>query len=372
MNIAVCVDSLACGGAEVLAVGLAREYARVGHTVSVFVYTIRDDFGRGLCRCLERAGVEVVDFDRRHPWQLIAYPLVLTREFRRRHIQVVHSHLEQMDTFVALVRMFCPGLRIFRTLHNTEPLGIYPRLIHKLLFRAFRGGNFLCSDGVRTGYRWPELTCGLPVVWNGVDVPEMDDDLRAGMRRDMRCRLGISEDEVVFVQTGRMQPNFGILCKGHDLTFAAAAMLPDRRFRIVFLGEDSARHDPQLYDQSVVDDQRFIFCGVVSDPVPYFAAADAMLFPSRVEGFGLAAMEGCLSGLPLICSDIEVLGIFDCEATLRFPSGDAAALTAAMERMLDTLPAMTAAAHAAIPRYRPYTLAATASRYLKAFEARNS
>ncbi len=370
MNIAVCVDSLACGGAEVLAVGLAREYARTGHAVTVFVYTVRDEFGRELSRRLECAGIEVVNFNRRSSRELLAYPLVLAREFRRRHIQVVHSHLEQMDTFVALARIFCPGLRIFRTLHNTEPLGIYPHAVHRLLFRAFRGGNFLCSEGVRTGYRWPELTRGLPVVQNGVDVPDLTDDNRARLRSDMRRRLGIGEDEKVFVQIGRMQPNFGILCKGHDLTFAAASMLPERKFRIIFLGEDSAHHDAALYNQALVADPRFIFCGVVSDPVPYLVAADAMLFPSRAEGFGLAAMEACLLGLPLICSDIPVLDIFACDATLRFPSGDAGALSAAIGRMLDTLPAMTASARAAIPRYLPYTLSTTARHYLTAMEGK--
>jgi glycosyltransferase involved in cell wall biosynthesis len=39
----------------------------------------------------------------------------------------------------------------------------------------------------------------------------------------------------------------------------------------------------------------------------FFRLADALLFPSREEGFGIPVLEAALSGLPMFCADIEPL-----------------------------------------------------------------
>jgi glycosyltransferase-like protein len=65
------------------------------------------------------------------------------------------------------------------------------------------------------------------------------------------------------------------------------------------------------------------------------AAADAFAFPSHKEGFGLVALEALASGLPLVCSDLEVFGTFlaDGDSALMVPAGDVESLAAALERV---------------------------------------
>lgn len=64
------------------------------------------------------------------------------------------------------------------------------------------------------------------------------------------------------------------------------------------------------------------------------AAADAFAFPSRTEGFGLAALEALACGLPLVVSDLPVFRTFlDDDAALIAPVGDVESLALALERL---------------------------------------
>ncbi len=72
---------------------------------------------------------------------------------------------------------------------------------------------------------------------------------------------------------------------------------------------------------------------VVDDDLPSLVAgAGAFAFPSRAEGFGLAAMEALAAGVPLVCRDLPVFRELFADSA-RFagtPAGIAAALEAAL------------------------------------------
>jgi glycosyltransferase involved in cell wall biosynthesis len=59
--------------------------------------------------------------------------------------------------------------------------------------------------------------------------------------------------------------------------------------------------------------------------------ADALIAPSRAEGFGLPLAEAMALGVPVICSDLPVFAEVAGDAALAVPVGDSAALASAVE-----------------------------------------
>lgn len=65
-----------------------------------------------------------------------------------------------------------------------------------------------------------------------------------------------------------------------------------------------------------------------------YARADAFLYPSTFEGFGLPVLEAMAAGIPTACSRIEPLATTAGNAALLFDPGDDAALRDAMTRLV--------------------------------------
>lgn len=62
--------------------------------------------------------------------------------------------------------------------------------------------------------------------------------------------------------------------------------------------------------------------------------AAALVMPTRFEGFGMPAVEALAMGCPIVCSDLPPLREICGDAALFVPCDDAAALTAAMQRLM--------------------------------------
>lgn len=73
-----------------------------------------------------------------------------------------------------------------------------------------------------------------------------------------------------------------------------------------------------------------------------YAGAEALVFPSLWEGFGLPVLEAAAAGVPLVLSDIPAFHEVAAAAALYFDPCDPSALAAALDRLRDTA---TVAAH---------------------------
>ncbi|MEJ7892736.1 MAG: glycosyltransferase family 1 protein [Solirubrobacteraceae bacterium] len=93
---------------------------------------------------------------------------------------------------------------------------------------------------------------------------------------------------------------------------------------------------------------------VVEDPTDdelasLYAGATAVVYPSRMEGFGLPVAEGMAAGRPVIATDLECIREFARDAPLYVAPGDSQGLAAAIARVVrdpDSLaPAVVRGAH---------------------------
>ena len=70
------------------------------------------------------------------------------------------------------------------------------------------------------------------------------------------------------------------------------------------------------------------------DLLTAYGRADALVFPSRLEGFGLPVLEAMAAGCPVVCSDASSLPEVGGEAALYFAPDDPVAAAAHLRRLL--------------------------------------
>jgi glycosyltransferase involved in cell wall biosynthesis len=83
--------------------------------------------------------------------------------------------------------------------------------------------------------------------------------------------------------------------------------------------------------------ERVLFTGWIEQPdlEGLFAAARAFAYPSLMEGFGMPVLEAMARGVPVACSAASALPEVVGDAAELFDPRDAAAIAAAIERLLD-------------------------------------
>lgn len=155
-----------------------------------------------------------------------------------------------------------------------------------------------------------------------------------------RERLGLRGRRVLLT-VARLVPR-----KGIDMVLAALPELAARDPRLVYLvagtGPDRPRLERLAAELGARDRVRFLGA-VGDDALPgLYAAADLFVLPAReeprqdVEGFGIVYCEAAATGLPVVAgaSGGIVDAVRDGETGILVPPENAAALTAAIERIL--------------------------------------
>jgi glycosyltransferase involved in cell wall biosynthesis len=174
-----------------------------------------------------------------------------------------------------------------------------------------RQAGFTARIGKEAQYR---------VIRNGVDLARFDVARRAGSQN------------VVFI--GRLDPP-----KRPDLALRAFARLsarfPDAELQVVGDGR-LAGESRRLADRLCLGD-RVRFLGPRDDVPELLGSAACVLLASDYESAPFAVVEGMAAGLPVVATDVAGVGELVKNGRTGFlaPAGDADALAAGVERVLD-------------------------------------
>ena len=137
------------------------------------------------------------------------------------------------------------------------------------------------------------------VIPNAVDADTFNPD-NDGSK--VRKKFGIHHDEKMILYVGRLVPHKGI----QYLIRSAQYLGKEVKYVVVGTGEYEEHLHSLVRDLSLED--RIIFAGRVSmEELPeFYAAADLFVLPSisRLEAFGIVALEALASGVPVVVSDI--------------------------------------------------------------------
>jgi glycosyltransferase-like protein len=219
-----------------------------------------------------------------------------------------------------------------------------------------------------------EFDVAARVVRNGVD-PSRFPAIEASQRARTRATVA-ADGRFIFLAIGGIEPR-----KGSTILFRALGLLRERGRHPVLavLGGHSFR-DYEPYRREALAMLPDLGLHLGSDVVPvgtvddatlaaWYRSADALAYPSIMEGFGLAALEALAADLPVVASDLPVFREFltDGRDALLPAVGDPAALADALERVMtdDGLRAsLVTGGRAVVPRF---TWAASAARHTEIY-----
>ena len=132
------------------------------------------------------------------------------------------------------------------------------------------------------------------VIHHGVALDRFSPENRPRFRREARARLGLSEGAVAFLFVGDLR-------KGAEPAIRAMALCPRKEAVLVAV----SRTPPGRYRglaRSLGVDERVLLCPATAQIEAYYAAADALLFPTPYDAFGMVISEAMASGLPVVTS----------------------------------------------------------------------
>lgn len=282
----------------------------------------------------------------------------LTRMFRTEQFDLLHVHTPLAGLIGRLAGRAAGIPRIAYTAHGFyfhEGMGRLPRALHvgleKLGARATDVLMTQSAEDAATAIRLGLAPGGVAhAIGNGVDLGRFRPD--PGARGPVRAELGVAEDAVVAVMTGRL-----VAEKGYPELFAAAARVPGLHLWCIGSRLASDHADPIGADiaaaQAAMGD-RLRLLGYRADVDRLLAAADLFVLPSHREGMPRSILEAMATGLPVVATNIRGAReeVVPGATGLLVPVRDVAALQGALARLAADAAARLAMGAAGLARAR--------------------
>jgi glycosyltransferase involved in cell wall biosynthesis len=342
ISVLIAVPTLDAGAADSGAVELVRILNQAGHRAIVASHPGR------LVADVTAAGGEFIPLDvaSNNPFRMLRSAAVLNALARDRECDVIHA-LGRSGAWSAAIAARRRGIPFVTSWYKGfRDQNIFKHLYNGVMARGDRVVAVseqlaqLIND--RYGTPWERIT----VVPSSIDVERFDP---AEVARDrveaMRNAWGVTRGTKVILIVGRI-----VRRKGHHIVVKAAQRLKARGlkdFLFVFVGEDRGRthYTGELWDLVLTTGTMDVIrmaAPVADMPAAYAAATVVVSAAVQPEGLQRAILEAQAMARPVIVSDLgagpDVVltppAVPENRITgLRVPSGDDAALAAALLRL---------------------------------------
>jgi glycosyltransferase involved in cell wall biosynthesis len=342
ISVLIVVPTLDVGAADAGAVELVRILAGAGHRV-----TVVSRAGR-LVADVTAAGGEFVPLDvsSNNPIVMLRNAVILNRLARERRCGVIHA-LGRAGAWSAFIAARLRGIPFVTSWYK----GFREQNVFKRWYNSImaRGDRVIASSeqiaqliNDRYGTAWEKIA----VVPCGVDLDRFNPESVTRERIEaMRTTWGVKRDTKVILITGRI-----LRRKGHHVVVKAVMRLKQmglKDFLCVFVGEDRGRtrYTGELWDLVLTTGTMDVIrmaAPVADVPAAYAAASVVVSAAVQPEGVQRAILEAQAMARPVIVSDLgagpDVVLTAPAVpesriAGFRFPTGDDAALAAALLRL---------------------------------------
>lgn len=285
------------------------------------------------------------------PWGEIV-PAITVPVRSRRRVQWVAGEQGPLPPLAARA-----GVELLHSLASTAPLwGRFRRVttVHDLIYARFpdahpgirdRGMSVLVPAAARRSDRLiaisrstrDDLVTLLGIDAERIDVVPNGLGSRPGAARltdeQTRARFALA-DRRVLLSLSAKRPH-----KNLPALIDALARIDAERRPLLVLPGYGTWHEAELRARAdaagVSGDVRFLGWLDAQEIEGLWAIADAFVFPSLYEGFGLPVLEAMARGVPVACSNVSALPEVAGDAALLFDPYDVDAIARATQRLLD-------------------------------------
>jgi glycosyltransferase involved in cell wall biosynthesis len=282
---------------------------------------------------LEEFGIDVT-YLARHKFDPATYPALL-KVLRDKDADILHMHGYGATTFGRLCgwRLGIPAILHEHANHGDTPW--FQKVADRLLAAhtdiaiavSESTGEFTTRARLMPAERTKVVYLGAPL--DEFARPRTADEIAAA-----RSALGIAPGTTAIGTVTRLMPAKG----NRYLVDAAPLVLASHpSVRIFVIGEGELRAELEAQARALNLGDRVVFTGFTRDVAAALSALDLLVFPSLAEGTPLTMFEALAMGKPIVATDAD--GLVDVlthgKDALVVPRGDAAALAAAITRLLD-------------------------------------
>jgi glycosyltransferase involved in cell wall biosynthesis len=278
------------GGTSILATSLADALRAQGHRVEQwYLFDSAGNHPAGTRIFLKQKG--------RSPLKLLSLFVRVAMALREFKPDALFGLQPLANLMAGMAGRFAGIRNRVATLHN--PSGhLNPALMrvdgflgrHGFYSRIIACAQTVADTVKRNG---PAYMRRLTVISNGHPKPVLFDRVQA------RRELGLPAYGIVLGQIGRLS-----FQKNQGFSVGLLKDLPDAALVLLGSGPDEAAVKTAIADAGL--QSRVHILGALDHARIglFYAAVDAVLFPSRFEGLSLAAIEALHAGVPPVCSDI--------------------------------------------------------------------
>lgn len=307
MKVLHILNELRHSGAETMLYGAINKFNEAG--IESHILSTGKNLG-DFKESLEKTGyiIHHIPFKRYWAFPSPSFRYKLYKFLKSEKYDVIHIHPERGYFANAVTGRIVGTKKIVRTVHHIFPqpltikgLILRPLKIYQRWFLKNILGVVITSNSY-SGYQNELKT----YFSKNIVIPNWYDSNKFMPRTfntylESRKLLNLPRDVIVFLSLGG---NWEY--KNYDLIIKAFREL-NEDFKILYLqvGPDHDGLLQKIVLEHSVENVRLE--GKVVDVMPYLHAADAYIMPSKIEGFGVAAVEAMGVGLPSILSDRPAL-----------------------------------------------------------------
>ena len=279
------------GGAELLVRELTKQTNELGINCKAIYFNDWADCAKTIDFTDNE---QSLNLNYRNPLAIITLRKLFKSELIGCSSLIAHVHLTWPMFFVPLACLGLPVKLVF-TEHSTEHSAtnnfrnfLIFKYIEKIFYNRYHS-IIAITDGVKDGL----------LDWLGSGLSNKVSTIINGARffsYKERKSLGKC---IKFISVGSLIPK-----KGFDRAIKALSQLEGIDWQYEIVGDGSSRRELEQLIVSLDLQDKVTLSGWISELEEKYHSTDIQLIPSRLEAFGLVAIEGMSTGLPVIASDL--------------------------------------------------------------------